>query len=90
MPLLGLYELTRVTVHLKAILADVSVPTCIIQATHDHVVDPQSAEMAFERLGIDDKEMHWVESERHGILNEDVGDTHSHVLNFLARVLGKR
>ncbi len=90
MPLRGLYELTRVTVHLKAILADVSVPTCIIQATHDHVVDPQSAEMAFERLGTEDKEMHWVESERHGILNEDVGDTHSHVLNFLARVLGKR
>ena len=83
MPLRGLYELTRVTAQLKNSLANVAVPTCLIQADADRVVDPISAEIAYKSISGNDKRLHWVESERHGILNENIGDTHAHVLGFL-------
>ena len=83
MPLRGLYELNRLAGHLNRMLSTIKRPVCLIQATGDHVVDPKSATIAYEKISSDHKELHWVESERHGILNEDVGATHQLVLAFL-------
>ena len=44
------------------------------------------AVIAHERLGAAWKALHWIESARHGILNEDIGETHAFILDFLARV----
>lgn len=86
MPLHGLYELTRVTGQLNSVLPDVRCPGCLIQATADRVVDPESARIAQAKLGSPRKELHWVDSNRHGILNEDIGATHSLVLDFIGRL----
>ncbi|MEX2480645.1 MAG: alpha/beta hydrolase [Gammaproteobacteria bacterium] len=86
MPLRGIYELTRLATQLNASLPRLDCPVCLIQATEDHVVDPRSATIAHGRIGSSWKELHWVESERHGILNEGIGATHDLVLDFLARV----
>lgn len=88
MPLRGLYELTRLAAHLMRLLKSIEIPVCVIQSRGDHVVDPRSAQIAYDRVGSSDKALHWVESERHGILNEDIGDTHRHVLDFLERLDG--
>ncbi|MCA9608265.1 MAG: alpha/beta hydrolase, partial [Myxococcales bacterium] len=86
MPLRGLYELTRLAAHATRLLPELERPTCVVQADADHVVDPQSASIIYDRVAAHWKELHWVESERHGILNEDVGHTHERVLTFLERL----
>ncbi|MGE0486653.1 MAG: alpha/beta hydrolase [Gammaproteobacteria bacterium] len=86
MPLRGLYELTRLAAHATRLLPQLERPTCVVQGDRDHVVDPQSATLIYDRVAAHWKELHWVESERHGILNEDVGPTHERVLHFLERL----
>lgn len=86
MPLRGLYELTRLASHLNSVLADVERPVCVIQADNDRVVDPKSGTIAYEKMKSPVKELHWIESNRHGILNEDIGDTRTHVIDFLERL----
>ncbi len=83
-PLRGLYELTRVANHLGTVLDDVHCAVTLIQADADQVVDPDSARIAHRKLASLDKQLHWVASRRHGILNEDVGATHTLILDFLA------
>ena len=89
MPIRGLYELTRLVAQLKADLEYVSCPVCIVQGTNDRVVDPASATMAYDRLGTSKKEIRWVESERHGILHEDIGGTHALLLEFIDQHAGR-
>lgn len=85
MPVRGLYELTRMVAHLKKTVPAIRCPSCLIQATGDPVVDPQGAELVYERLTVSDKALHWVDANRHGILHEDIGPTHALVMDFLAR-----
>ena len=85
MPLRALYELTRVSGQLNSTLPSIRCPVCLIQATEDRVVDPESARIASTRLGSSSKELHWVESKRHGILNEDIGETHALIFDFIRR-----
>ena len=89
MPIRSLYELTRLVAHLKEQLEHVSCPVCIIQSAADRVVDPESATIAFDLMGSPDKEIHWIESERHGILNEDIGGTHALLIEFIERTAGR-
>jgi esterase/lipase len=86
MPIRGLYELTRLNDHLQKVSMDIRCPVTLIQSTEDPVVDPNSENLLYDMLGTEDKQQHWIESKRHGILNEDIGDTWQHVLNFLARL----
>jgi carboxylesterase len=86
MPIRGLYELTRLNDHLEKVAKDIRYPVVLIQATDDPVVDPNSENLLYDMLGTDDKRQHWIESKRHGILNEDIGDTQQHVLDFLTRL----
>lgn len=85
-PIRGLYELTRLKDHLQKVSKDVCCPVTLIQATEDPVVDPNSENLLYDMLGTEDKQQYWIESKRHGILNEDIGDTRQHVLDFLARL----
>ena len=82
MPLRGLYELKRLAGHLNSILPEIEPPVCVIQALNDRVVDPKSAAIVHEKSGSAVKELHWVESERHGILNENIGATRNRVIDF--------
>ena len=86
MPLRSLYELKRLASHLNSVLTDIERPVCIIQADDDRVVNPQSATIAYEKTSSSIKELHWIESKRHGILNEDIGDTRKCVIDFLERL----
>ena len=86
MPLRGLYELKRLAGHLNSILPEIKPPVCVIQALSDRVVDPKSATIVHKKASSTVKELHWVESERHGILNEDIGETRKWVIEFLERL----
>ncbi len=82
-PLHGLYQLRLFLDDYVNHLDKITCPTRILQGTEDPVVDPQSAELIFEKLTVADKSIHWVESDRHGILNESIGDTREILDTFI-------
>lgn len=83
-PIRGLYELRRMVDDVEAHLPEVRCPVTVIQSTGDHVVDPKSAQIIFDKLGANRKMLHHVDSKRHGIVNEDVGPTHRLIVDFVA------
>lgn len=85
-PIRGLHEFRRVTERLKDCLPDVKCPVLIVQSTHDHIVNPDSAKQIQTTLGSETKRVAMIPSERHGILNEDLGNTHAEILNFLGEL----
>ena len=84
MPLRGLYELTRMNDRMNRDLKKVACPVTLIQSTSDHIVHPNSANVVQDLLVSAENRLHWVESARHGILHEDVGETQTLIMDFLA------
>jgi pimeloyl-ACP methyl ester carboxylesterase len=83
-PVSALNELRHVIDAVEQLLPLVAVPTLILQGQGDKVVDSVSADLIAERLTASP----WVkvvkiESNRHGILNEDIGDSRGAILRFL-------
>ena len=64
-------------------LPDVKAPALVIHGTGDKVVDPKSAEIIMDGLGSEKKTLQLVDSKRHGILNENIGDCQETVISFL-------
>jgi esterase/lipase len=83
-PMRGLFELRRMVDGLRKRLANVDCPVSVIQGTEDQVVDAKSADMIMAGLGTAEKNRTMIPSRRHGILNEDIGETQDAVLSFLA------
>jgi esterase/lipase len=83
-PVRALFELRRMIDEVNANLPQVTCPLALLQATDDHVVDPRSAQLVFDQVASEHKALHWIESERHGILNEDIGGTWEKILSFIA------
>ncbi|HEC91269.1 MAG TPA: alpha/beta fold hydrolase [Alphaproteobacteria bacterium] len=83
-PVQGLYQLRLMTDELQNRLAKVKSPVLIIQGEGDLVVDPKSAKIIHGKLASTDKTLHWVAADRHGIINEDIGNTQK-VLNAFIR-----
>jgi esterase/lipase len=83
-PIRALYELTQLNDKLKKALKQITCPVTLIQATDDQVVDPDSANTIYDLLKTEDKRLFWVESKRHGILHEDIGETHQHIIELLS------
>ncbi len=50
------------------------------------MVDPHSADLIERKLASPDKTLHMVVSDRHGILNENIGGAQDLVLAFLERL----
>ena len=90
MAIRGLYELRRMVDKLKNRLDKVDCPVLVVQGDEDTVVDPKSANLIYQKLGSRDKTIHMVPAKRHGILNEDIGDTHDAVLAFAASLVEGR
>jgi esterase/lipase len=89
-PIRGLYELTRLVSHLKDKLGSVRCPVTIVQATEDRVVDPTSATIAHDLIASEDKSIIWIDSKRHGLMNENIGNTNEKLLAFVERIAAFR
>jgi esterase/lipase len=83
MPIRGLFELHRMVDALEANLPKVACPVLQLQATEDPVVESGGAELIHDLLGSPQRRLCWIASDRHGILNEDLGGTHETVVSFL-------
>lgn len=84
MPVRGLYELMRVVDALHEALPAVQCPVTLLQATEDDVIDPKSAQIVHKKLGSTNKTLHMLSSDRHGVINENIGDTWRIIEDFLA------
>lgn len=83
-PIAALNELKHMIDRLDEELPRIAVPTLILQGTNDHVVDGASATLIHDKMTAAPwKKVAMIESERHGILNEDIGATRSTILKFL-------
>lgn len=83
MPIHALYELRLLVDDMQKYLPDVRCPVRLVQGDRDAVVDPRSVDMVHDKLGSPDKAQVSVSSERHGILNENIGGVHKLVFSFL-------
>ncbi len=86
MPIRGLFELRRLVDELTKRLPDVACPVRLIQGTEDKIVDAKSAEIIFDKLGCDDKRLHMIPSQRHGILADDTGGAQELLISFLTNL----
>jgi esterase/lipase len=85
-PLKGINELVKVMNITEESLPDVKIPTLIIQASKDPIVNPESGRQIFDKVASPHKELVMVERSRHGVVNGDGrDDVFSHVHHFLSR-----
>jgi esterase/lipase len=88
-PLAALYQLHALTRALPRRLPQVHCPTLVIQGDHDPVVAPESAAQIIDALGSRDKRLHWVHATRHGLAQDQTGDTWEQVIGFLEVLRGQ-
>jgi esterase/lipase len=83
-PIAALNELRHMIDHMNEELPRIAVPTLILQGSNDRVVDSDSAGLiAGKMTAAPWKRVVMIDSDRHGILNEDVGETRGAILKFL-------
>jgi esterase/lipase len=83
MPVRGLVELRKMVDELDRRLPEIACPVAIVQGTDDPIVDPASAQLLYDRIGSNEKSLHMVPSQRHGILHEDIAGTQALVVSLL-------
>lgn len=86
MPLRGLFELGLMVDELEARLADVCAPVLLFQGTGDHVVNARSVKIIYNKIGSERKEAVMIPTERHGILNEDIGGVQAQIIAFVEKL----
>ena len=84
-PVRALYELRLLIQQVEESLPEIKIPSVLIYADQDPVVLVQSAEIVFNKLGSDDKNLHIINAERHGILMENSDNIWCFIDNFLTK-----
>jgi esterase/lipase/1-acyl-sn-glycerol-3-phosphate acyltransferase len=86
-PVKGTYELDQLMNVVERELKNVKIPALIIQGSHDPVVNPQSADEIFEKIGSEKKTLIKVNSVRHGIVRGDeLTEVAGHIISFLNKI----
>ena len=85
MPVQALMELQKVADLLEHRLPNIICPVMIVQGSHDPVVDPASGRLIEASIGSPDKSLHIIESNRHGILQDNIGGVQDLIMARLAQ-----
>ncbi len=86
-PVHGIYELGKLMKKVEEDLPQIKIPALIIQASHDPVVNPESADEIFERINSAKKELVKINSDRHGIVRGDgLDEVMENVIPFLKKI----
>jgi len=86
MPVHGLFELGQMASAVRSNLKNIHCPTYLIQSDEDAVVDPRSAQIIYDNISSEDKDLLMIPSKHHGILYDDTGGTQNKVIAFLNRL----
>lgn len=86
-PIKGTYELDQLMNVVEKELKNIKIPALIIQGSHDPVVNPQSADEIFEKIGSKDKTLVKINSTRHGIVRGDeLSEVAEQIIFFLKKI----
>jgi esterase/lipase len=86
-PVSGIREIERLMDDLEPRLSRITVPSLLLQASGDPVVDPKGSRKIFDRLGSVDKQFILFNFKRHGILvGDDTAGVYRTISDFLARL----
>ncbi len=89
-PVNGTYELGKLMKFVEGNLPKITIPTLIVQATGDPVVNPQSADEIYSKISSKDKELVKIKSDRHGIIRgKELKEVSEEVIAFLNRVFSQ-
>mgnify|MGYP003640773213 CR=1 FL=1 len=83
MPVHALNELRYIVRNAKKNLKYITTSAIIIQGIDDPVVNPKSAEKILKALSSKDKTVHMIKTDRHGIIYDNVGETHKLLIDFV-------
>ena len=83
MPVSALNELRYLVQSTKKRIQFIKCPVTIIQATEDPVVNPKAANILFKKLNIKEKVVHMIDTARHGIIYDNIGETHKLLIQFV-------
>lgn len=89
MPVSAINELKNMMYTAKTRLDGIEIPTTIIQGTEDPVVSPSSGETIHKNISSEEKSLHWIETNRHGLITDDIGDTHKILIEFIENIKEK-
>ena len=87
MPVRGLHELVRINNKLEQQLVNVQCPCLLMQSSHDPIITADSSRILQDGLVNADVSYIEVDSKRHGILYENVADTHKIVMRYIQQLL---
>lgn len=80
----SLAELRKLVTEVRSELDMVYAPLLVIQATHDEVIDPQSAKVIYEGVSSDEKQLKWYDESGHVItLDKEKEQLHEDIYTFL-------
>ncbi|MCF2137957.1 MAG: alpha/beta fold hydrolase [Candidatus Thorarchaeota archaeon] len=66
-PLIAIQRLIAYAKRMQEKLPEIKTPTLIIQSGADKTVNPEGAKLIYDRIGIEDKELHYIEGAEHVI-----------------------
>ncbi|WP_417812957.1 alpha/beta hydrolase [Thalassospira alkalitolerans] len=85
-PIGGLHNLRQAVAEMRDRLPDIACPTLILQGDNDQVVDPASATLIKRHAtNCSDIDIQILNSDRHGILNEDIDGAIDRVIDFVIK-----
>jgi esterase/lipase len=90
MPVRALVELLKAAEELDLRLPEIACPVAIIHAIGDPIVDPLSAQAIHGKIGSTEKSLYMIESQRHGILHEDIEGCQRLVVSLLGNFIPTR
>lgn len=82
-PIGAVTNLVDLAEHAVKEIKKITIPVTLIQGDDDPVVEPKGAKLVFDNLLVKDKSLHWIASNRHGIIIDDIGNTRELLVNFI-------
>ncbi len=68
----------------NGIIKDIKVPTFVVQARHDEIINPESANFIYDHVSTDEKQIKWYENSTHLItFGKEKNILHEDIYNFL-------
>jgi len=89
MPMNALQEFSSLLKAVKNVLSEVTTPTLILESENDPIVTKDSAEKIFKLLSSTDKDLQSIQSDRHSLIYENIGETWTLLEQFIHKAVEK-
>ncbi|SFE93979.1 alpha/beta hydrolase [Alteribacillus iranensis] len=87
LPLDTLDSVNKLVEDVQSLLEDIEAPALVVQAGKDQMVDPKSAEIIYESIGSEQKELKWYEDSPHVItIGPEKDQLHEDIYEFLEQL----